>query len=56
MLGCFNSNLGHIWTIQAFGLIFLKLHFNHTFGFVHVLPNPAFLKQFPQFKKTGTQL
>jgi len=31
MLGCFNPNLGHIWTNPAFWLIF-------KFGFVHILP------------------
>jgi len=41
MLGCFNPNLGKIWTNP--NVVLSKVHFfnyifNPTFGFVHILP------------------
>jgi len=35
MLGCFNPNLGQIWTNPNVGL---TLNFNPTIGFVHIGP------------------
>jgi len=36
MLGCFNPNMGQIWTDPAIGLNLFIHFFNPTVGFVHI--------------------